>query len=89
MTCWKKQASAAENKESNVAEKGSLELVLILSNVCTCFLQACVILRNQRVLFILSIPLWFIFIGSHGVMLILQSSSNRSCSSNYEFESRK
>ena len=89
MMRWKKQATPAENKTSNMAENGSLELMQVLNNVCICFLQACVILRNRSVLFILSVPLWFNFIASHGITLILQSSSNRSRSSNYEFESRK
>lgn len=89
MMCWKKEATPLENKESNVAEKGSIKLVVVLNNICICFLQTCVILRNGSVLFILSIPFWFIFIASHGNNFRLQSSSKRSHSSNYEFESRK
>lgn len=89
MMCWKKQATPAESKASNVAEKENFELVLVFNSVCICFLQACVILRNRSVLFILRVPLWFIFIASHGIMLVLQSSSHRSRSSNDEFESGK
>lgn len=69
--CGKKQASPAENTASKVAGKGSLGLTLALNSICIFFLQACVILGSQSALFILSVPLWFIFIASHDIMLIL------------------
>lgn len=46
MMCSKKEATPVENKASNVAEKESLKLMLVLNNIYICFLQPCVILRN-------------------------------------------